>query len=45
MPPKKKNAKKTNDYEMAEFIEKGTVIKDVRKNEFVVGEPVGQGLG
>lgn len=43
MPPKKKNAKKTNDYEMAEFIEKGTVIKDVRKNEFVVGEPVGQG--
>lgn len=43
MPPKKKAAKKTSDYEMAEYINSGTVIKDVRKNEFVVGEPVGQG--
>ena len=42
MPPKKKAPKK-NEYEMAEFIYAGTVIKDVRKQEFVVGEPVGQG--
>ena len=43
MPPKKKAAKKENGYEMAEFIKNGTTIKDVRKKEWVVGDPVGQG--
>lgn len=43
MPPKKKAVKKANGYEMAEFIENGTTIKDVRKKEWVVGDPVGQG--
>ena len=43
MPPKKKAAKKNDGYQMAKFVKAGTVIKDVRKREFVVGVPVGQG--
>jgi len=43
MPPKKKAAKKVDGYQMAKFVNAGTVIKDVRKREFVVGVPVGQG--
>ena len=39
MPPKKK----TNGYQMAEFIQPGTTIRDAHKREWVVGDPVGRG--